>query len=389
MTNDLGAFVPDTDVKIAGADAGPFKGKTFAAKDVFDIAGHLTGNGNPAWRDTHDTPTTTAPPVQRLLDAGADLVGKTICDELCYSLGGDNVHYGTPVNSAAPDRLPGGSSSGSASAVAGGAVDLALGTDCGGSVRGPASFCGLYGIRPTYGRVSDAGCTNLASSFDTVGWFTRDAALFRELGQVLLDTPAAPSEPTRLLVGEDFFDAMPEATAAVQLPLVMRIADALGLAPEPVTLAPDGLDERWTSFRVIQAHEIWRNHGEWYRATNPEMGDAIRGRMEAAAEIGDAEAAERSQHRERVVETMKGLLEGGAIALIPTADIPPLKSASPEELDAFRANTMRLTSTAGLAGLPQVHLPLANRDGVPVGVSLLGWRGADEMLLEAAARIGG
>ena len=129
-----------------------------------------------------------------LLDAGARIVGKTHTDEMTYSLNGENAHYGTPVNVNAPGRIPGGSSSGSAAAVAAGLVDFALGSDTGGSVRAPASFCGIYGLRPTHGRISLEGACALAASFDTVGWFARDPALLERVGRVLLrdDAPASP-----------------------------------------------------------------------------------------------------------------------------------------------------------------------------------------------------
>ncbi len=110
------------------------------------------------------------------------MVGKAITDELTYSLNGENIHYGTPVNPKAPGRIPGGSSSGSAVAVAGELADFALGTDCGGSVRAPASFCGIYGMRPSHGRISTAGVFRLAPRFDTVGWFARDGRLLELRG---------------------------------------------------------------------------------------------------------------------------------------------------------------------------------------------------------------
>ena len=153
MSEPLNAFIPHDEVIWPGAPEGPLKGLPFAAKDIYDIAGHVTGCGNPDWLATHPPATSHAAPVVRLLAAGAELVGKTITDELAYSLNGQNFHYGTPLNGNAPGRIPCGSSSGSAAAVAGGAVDFALGSDTGGSVRVPAAVCGIFGIRPTHGRV--------------------------------------------------------------------------------------------------------------------------------------------------------------------------------------------------------------------------------------------
>ena len=143
-----GAFCPHGDFEIAGAASGPLHGLTFATKDIFDIAGRVTGCGNPDWLASHAPAANNAAAVQKLLDAGARMLGKTITDELAFSLNGQNFHYGTPRNAVTPERVPGGSSCGSASAVGHGIVDLALGSDTGGSVRIPACLNGIFGIRP-------------------------------------------------------------------------------------------------------------------------------------------------------------------------------------------------------------------------------------------------
>src|SRR5216683_2010461 len=166
MTDDIGAFVPGPRVCIEGRAGGPLAGLSFAAKDLFDVAGYPTGGGNPDWARTHPVPTRHAWAVQTLLDAGATLIGKTITDEISLGILGENPFEGTPRNPRAPGRVPGGSSAGSAAAVAAGLSDIALGTDTGGSVRVPASFCGLYGIRPTHGRLDLAGMMAQAPSSD-------------------------------------------------------------------------------------------------------------------------------------------------------------------------------------------------------------------------------
>src|SRR5579872_6848015 len=209
------AFCRHTDVALEGASAGPLHGLTFAAKDVFDVAGYRTGNGNPVWLQTHTPAARTASAIERLIAAGSTMVGKTQTDEMAYSLNGENVHYGTPTNPRAPGRIPGGSSSGSAVAVAGGLVDFALGTDCGGSVRLPASFCGIYGLRPTHGLIATDGVIDLAKSFDTVGWFARDPQTMRRVGEVLVPRPS-DFVPKRLLIAEDAFTFVgPDVRAAL------------------------------------------------------------------------------------------------------------------------------------------------------------------------------
>ena len=221
MTDDLNAFA-SLDVHVPGAPDSPLSGLTFAAKDIFDVAGHVTGGGNPDWERTHGPAERTAPTVQALLDAGATLVGKTHTDELTRGIMGTNPHYGMPVNSAALGRVPGGSSSGSASAVAGGIVDFALGSDTGGSVRMPASFCGLYGLRPTHGRISLEGVLPQAASFDTVGWFARDAVTFERVGRVLLQSQGTPEQSGRLVIAEDLLEVVDDDVQQALRPVAFR-----------------------------------------------------------------------------------------------------------------------------------------------------------------------
>ena len=209
-SDPLNAFTRHTHVALDGSGTGPLAGLTMAVKDVYDIAGYRTGNGNPVWLETHEAADRTASSVQRLLDAGARMVGKTHTDELAYSLNGENIHYGTPTNPKAPGRIPGGSSSGSAAAVSGGLVDFALGTDCGGSVRLPASYGGIFGIRTSQGLIPADGIVPLAASFDAVGWFARAAEMMRRVGDVLLP-PSAPWAPKTLLIAADAFASVDPA----------------------------------------------------------------------------------------------------------------------------------------------------------------------------------
>src|SRR5881409_4155035 len=222
-----------------GASHGPLLGLTFAVKDIYDVAGHRTGFGSPDWLRTHGPATRTAPVVQRLLDAGAHLVGKTNTDELTWSLTGENAHYGAPVNVNAPGRITGGSSSGSAAAAAAGLVDFALGSDTGGSVRAPASFCGIYGLRPTHGRISLEGACPLASSFDTCGWFARDPVLLERIGRVLLgDT--SHERPGKLLIADDAFQIAGDVVTRALGSAVERVSSLIGI-PAAVTVAGEGL----------------------------------------------------------------------------------------------------------------------------------------------------
>jgi amidase len=378
------AFCRHTQVELPGAPDGPLRGLTFAVKDVFDIAGHRTGNGNPVWLETHAPAMRTASSVERLLAAGARMVGKTHTDEMTYSLNGENVHYGTPTNPRAPGRIPGGSSSGSAVAVAGGLVDFALGTDCGGSVRLPASYCGIFGIRTTHGLVPADGVVDLAASFDTVGWFAREAQILRRVAGVLL--PTTPTfVPRRLLIADDAFAfAGPEVSAALAA-AVGRLEAALADHQHVRVYTSD--PGAWSGiFRVLQGSEIWRRHGAWIEANNPSFGPGIAERFRWARTIDPAEVERTRPQREAIARHMADLLRRDTLLCLPTAPGIAPKLATPEgDLDTFRARAFGLLSIAGLARLPQVTLPLATMGGCPLGLSLIGPSGCDRGLLDWVA----
>jgi amidase len=383
--DSLGAFCRHTHVEVHGASSGPLAGLTFGLKDIFDVAGHKTGFGSPAWLNTHDAAKAHSHVAKKLLDAGAMLVGKTHTEEMAFSLTGENFHYGTPVNVRAPDRVPGGSSSGSAAAVAGNLVDFAIGSDTGGSVRGPASFCGIYGIRPTHDRISLDGVCPLAPGFDTAGWFARDAVMLARVGDVLLGGKAA--SPGRVLLAQDAFAlAMPDAARALQ-PALERTTQVLG-KPEAVTVSAEGLNEWFDVFRILQFAEIWEQHREWVTREKPTFGPIIAQRFETVAKSDPAEVARRVPQREAIAERLDKLLANNAILLLPSMpDVAPFKNSPPDQTTAFRERAMGMLCISGLGRLPQVSLPLATVNGLPLGLSLVAARGNDEMLLAVAKQI--
>lgn len=388
IRDTLGAFVGESPVAIAGSAGGPLGGLSFAVKDIYDVAGSHTGFGSPDWRRTHDVAETHAGVVQQLLDAGADLLGKTHTDELAFSIIGENTHYGTPVNVNAPGRVPGGSSSGSAAAVAGGLVDFAIGSDTGGSVRVPASFCGLYGIRPTHGRIAMTGVRPMAESFDVAGWFARTPEILARVGSVLFGAPAAEDAARiRLLVAADAFTQLDAAPArALQVPLAMlrrRWGDG-----EADTVCEEGLDHWFRAFRVLQGAEFHAAHGEWIAQVKPQLGPGVRERVAWTATVSRDAVAEAQEIRLAVRRRMAELLAGDAVLVLPTVPgIAPLRGAAPESLDDFRARAMNLLCIAGLAGLPQVNLPLATLEGCPLGISLIAAAGRDHLLLRLAEEL--
>lgn len=388
MTSRSSAFVPhDLARPIAGAPSGPIVGLTVAVKDMYAISGERTGAGNPEWLAGHEPERRTATSVQKLLDAGATVIGKTVCDEFFFSVTGANAHYGTPVNPRAAGRLPGGSSSGSASATAAGACDLALGSDTGGSVRIPAALCGLYGLRPSLGRIDLAGAMAMSPSFDTAGYFTAAPGLFAKVGRVLLDHAAERSGVHRLLVATDAFAEADRAVVEVVTQVLRRAAAILPALIE-TTLAPAGLASWRQGFRVIQGREIWEIYGDWITRNRPGLGPGVRERIAFAATVTADETAAARRIQREARERMRGLLEPGTVLALPTApSIAPPLNLTAEELDHFRSRVMALTCIAGMSGLPQVTIPAGTVDGCPVGLSFVGWSGGDETLLDLAVAL--
>jgi amidase len=383
----LGAFCRHTHVELRGAAAGPLAGLTFGLKDIFDVAGAKTGFGNPDWLRTHEPAARTAPAAQWLLDAGAHLVGKTQTEEMAWSLTGENAHYGTPVNVNAPGRIPGGSSSGSAAAVAAGLVDFAIGSDTGGSVRLPASYCGILGLRPSHDRIPLDGVCPLAPSFDTCGWFARDAEIFERVGRVLLRDGAPAGKPGRLLVARDaFVYAEPEAGAALESAL-KKVAAVIGRS-ENVTVGDEPLEKWMDYFRFQQGTEAWAAHGEWVTRVQPRFGPAIKGRFVWAQAIAPEDAARARTRREEIARRMDELLGDNAVLVLPSAPgIAPPANSPLKVIDGLRNRALPILSIAGLARLPQVSLPLATYDGCPLGLSLIAARGNDTMLLALASKL--
>ena len=382
------AFVRETHAELAGAATGPLCGLTFGAKDIYDVEGHACTFGSPTWLATHAPAKHTAVAVRQLVAAGATLVGKTQTAELTYSLNGENIHYGSVLNPNAPGRDTGGSSSGSAAATAAGLVDFALGSDTGGSVRLPASFCGLYGMRPSHGRVSLEGACPLGPSFDTAGWFARDAALFEKVGRVLLGDDAPEALPGRLLLAADAFERAGGTVGDALQGAVAKVESVLGKA-ESVTVANEGLDD-WgmNVFRVIQAHEAWQSLGAWITEHKPQLGPGVKERFAWASTVDRGMLLAAASKREEIARRMERLLAGNAVLVLPTSPgIAPRIGAPSAEIDDFRARALAILSIAGLARLPQVSLPMATLDGCPLGVSLVAARGNDTMLLALARKL--
>ena len=381
-----GAFIPGPRVALAGAPGGALAGLRFAVKDLYDVAGEVTSYGNPDWARSHGVAASTAPVVLALLEAGASLVGKTKTVELAFGLTGENVWHGTPINPNAPDRFPGGSSCGSAAAVAAGEVDFAMGSDTGGSVRIPASYCGVFGFRPSWGAISLAGCCALGPSFDTPGWFAGNAAVLAQVGSALLPLGKAGDAGPLLQPDDVWANADPKVAALLQ-PALAATQRVMGQALR-LTLMPEGLFELYENFRCMQAQEAWATLGRWVTQTNPAFGPGVGERFAAAAAMAPEKAATGRAFRKGFQHRMQSLLEGGAMLVYPTSPMAaPLLAASQAEQNAVREQTMGVTAIAGLGGLCEVSIPAARLDGAPIGLSLVAAAGHDRMLLSLAARV--
>jgi amidase len=378
-----GCFCSTVFEPVVGATTGVLCGLTFAVKDLIDTLGSITGAGNPDWRRTHTPAAAHAPVVQHLLAAGATLVGRTITDELAFSLEGENFFEGAPVNPVAPDRLPGGSSSGSAVAVAAGLVDFALGTDTGGSVRVPAAFCGIHGFRPTHGVISTAGVVPFAPSLDTVGWLARDAQVLAAVGDVLL--PDAAVEPiTEILVATD-------ALTLVDQDVQRAIRDAVELFSLPrrtVEVFPGTVDEMARTYQVVQALDIIEALGSWLKVTKPQLGPTIAPRFASVYDHTAADVAAARTLRKRLRARIVGLFAAhpNAIVIIPSAPSVALPHGlAGENIEAFYRAALAMGGIASLTGSPQISIPISRAGVLPVGLGAMVAPGKDRALLAFAS----
>jgi amidase len=388
MTADPpGALVPGwTPAVDTDRHDGPLAGLRIVVKDVIDVVGAVTGGGNPDWAAGHEPAAASAAAVTLLTDAGASLGAKGQCAELAFSLSGDNVHYGMPRNPAAPDRDPGGSTSGPASAVAGGICDLGLGTDTLGSVRVPASYCGLYGFRPTHARIPVEGVMPLAQSFDTVGLLAREPELLERAAGLLLGREGKAAPPERLLLSPILFSVAEPDLAEAARATAQELATRLGAAVAETELLDrvPSPAEGMAAFNVLQGVQVWRNYGEWVESARPSLGADISARLERAAGFDQDDVAN-AEPVARAVAAAVAELEPNEVLVLPTTGTPaPHRDADPDERERARVSAGQLTSIATLAGAPAISMPLLSIRGLPVGLSLVGVPGADLSLLATA-----
>ena len=384
----VGGFCDYDDVVVKHADKGPLKGMTLAVKDAYDVKGYRTGFGNPDWLTGAKIVGKTAQSIQKLLDAGAQFVGKSHCDELCYSLNGINHHYGAPINSAAPDRITGGSSSGSVALVAAGIVDIATGTDTGGSVRIPASYCGLLGLRPTHGRISMEGSVPLAHTFDCFGWFAKDAATYEKIGKVLLGEDENDVELSDAIT----VDILDQQLSGREEQLAYRAgydeARVEFNLKQSIKTFSNPFEDWYWAFRKLQGYEAWANLGDWVQSAKPQLGPGLDDRLQFGASISDETYGDCEAMREKMRAELAGILGENTVLILPTAPgAAPLRDSNFDQLQDFREKCLKLLCISGISGFPQITIPLSSVSGAPFGVSLIGPPGSDMRLIRMARQI--
>lgn len=355
---------------------GALSGETVAVKDLFAVAGFAVGAGSPAWLEQATPAPSHAAAVATLLDAGASVRGIARTEEFAYSLSGLNAHYGAPPNPRAPGRIPGGSSSGSATAVALGHASIGLGTDTGGSIRVPAAYQGLFGIRTSHGAVSRDGLHPLAKAFDAVGWMTRSAFLLQAVGDVFLPEAASPGSRTAV----DEIQLVPSLVGLASDDVATAVSEALPDA-SPLAWEPTRLDEWRQAFVVGQAYQAWQAHGAWLETRLDTLGDAVRGRFEMARTVTREQAAAArgvlAQARVEILDVV-----GDRVLAFPSAStVAPVAA----EAAGVRDDTLSLTCVAAIAGLPAVSIPVRTSANLPAGLCLVAAPGRDRDLLALAA----
>ncbi|WP_067226281.1 AtzH-like domain-containing protein [Streptomyces sp. NBRC 109706] len=380
---------------VPGRDAGPLRGLTFAVKDLFAVAGHAVGAGVAGYLAQARVRTEHAHAVGVLLEAGASIAGIAQTDEFAYSVHGRGGRQGTPDNPAAPGRLPGGSTSGPAVAVARGEVAFGLGTDTAGSIRVPGSYQGLWGIRTTTGAIGTEGLLPLAPSFDTVGWLAGDGGTLLAVAEALLpeDARTGHAEPA----GHAELVTVPALNSQADREIAEAVAgtaDALGATALEVAW---DLDSWYAAFRTVQGWEAWRAHGAWIAANPGALSADVAARFDRAARITDEEHASARRELADASEAIRTAVQDRFLLLpaTPTGP-PPAAGIGPEALAVIRDRTLRLTCLASLAGLPALTvpaakpagmptgMPLGRASGLPVGLGLVGPPGSDRALIRFA-----
>ncbi|CAG7868211.1 unnamed protein product [Brassica rapa] len=392
----------------------PLTALSFAVSDLFDVKGYVSGFGHPEWIRTHEAAASTSPVVSVLVEGGATCVGKTVVGEFAFSISGETKHYDTPTNPAAPARIPGGSCSGAAVAVAANLVDFALGIDTVGGVRVPAGYCGVLGFRSSQGIVSNAGIIPVSSSLDAVGWFARDPNTLRRVGHVILQLPfAAQRNPRQIILADDYlqFSKVPvDRISQVVIKSAEKLFGRQALKHENLekyfeAKVPslkefcrekvNGDDAKLTTsmllanvMQLLQRHEFLQNHGDWINTVNPSIDPAVYSQLCKTPELTDEEIENLNAVRNQMRVAIGSLLKDDGILVIPTMPSVPPKLGSKETMsEDYKNRSSSLLCVASISGCCQVTVPLGKHDKCPVSVSLIARHGGDRFLLDTVQKM--
>ncbi|ULJ75663.1 amidase family protein [Rhizobium gallicum] len=383
MQDRWNAFMPYPDADVGFAATGPLSGLRLAVKDLFDVAGYPTAAGNAALLAASGIKTSTAPLVQTLVDAGARFIGKTNTDELAYSLIGGNIHFGMPINPRDPNLIPGGSSSGSAVAVAAGLADIGLGTDTSGSVRLPAAVNGLIGWRPTHGSLDNRGLRPLAPSFDVPGVMTSSLETMASVMSAV-GMPAANDRPSSILIPENAFEAIDKDAADKMIACLRSAAIPVRGAR---TICSFSLDELALAFITILQREAWESNRQLFESSPQVFAPDIAARLLSGSRLNEEEVREARRIREHFSTEIDRLFREDVVIALPTlAMTPPRRDTSPESFAAFRSACIKILCLSGLSGCPQLAFPIANCAG-NVSLSFFGARSVDKTLVNVVKRL--
>jgi Asp-tRNA(Asn)/Glu-tRNA(Gln) amidotransferase A subunit family amidase len=371
------------------SDIGPLSNMRLAVKDLFHIQGIETSAGNPSWQSTHPIPNMTNTSVNTLLNMGTRYIGKTLTDELAYSLNGQNIHYPKLTNPITPNRLVGGSSSGSAAAVASDLADIGLGTDTGGSIRVPASYTGLYGLRTTHGAIPCDNMVALAKSFDTIGWMCKRIDTLYKVAQALLPFEQLSSMQNIDILNDDTSTKIYVATNLVEnSEQASDINSWLNtLTDTTIKYCSFDVDDLHCSetFRILQGYEIWQEHGQWITQEQPTFADDVDQRFIWCKSLSSKQQHEALQQQTAINQRIDAIFQDHNLMLVPTTPgRAPLTTLAAANMATYREDLMGITAIAGLSGRPQIHLPLFAIEGAPCGLSLIGSRNCDLLLVRLA-----
>ena len=351
----------------------------FLCKDMCQIKGFKTSCGNPDFYKHTAEATENAPFLEKILNEGAILEGITICDEFFYSIIGENIHYGTPSNKNAPNCVPGGSSSGSAAALTQINYDFTIGTDTGGSVRVPASFCGIYGFRPTHGRINLNKVYPMSESFDTLGWFSNNKSNMLKVGKVFFDHfEEIPIEQKNILIPIDIINNLDENIKSQFYDYCENKFKNL----KKVQLSKYNKSELAECFRVIQGYEIKLSMLPWIQKYNPKISTEINSRFEVTKNITVNMYNESINLRKEFVSELDKNLSKEALIIFPTTPFSaPITGQSDNDLSELRKKVMEFTCIGGLSSRPQISIPKFKGSTGPIGLSILGNKNTDEIIL--------